>query len=361
MGKIKTATVTWITYNNCGTFLQAYALQHIVQSLGYENHILNDAPHLMDSRPLWRRILSRFYHKLMLKQSKKMDLVARCYTHFRNKWLEIDWHTVNLERVNGRYDMFLCGSDQIWSPIIKPFYPYFFLNFTDKKKVSYAPSLGNSEYSNEWKQFAVPLLQRFAHLSVREHQGAELLSNLLHRNVSTVLDPTMLLTADECKPLCARRIMPADCKYLFCYMLTYNAQYIDMARDYALKHNLEFVLMGLHAEYECLSKHIVWGGPSEFLSAVCYADVIMTDSFHATIFSILFKKEFYTFQRFKAGTWNNQNSRLENLFETFAIKGRFVENNQFDKVPPIDYNEVFLRLDKERKDSKGYLIKALKD
>lgn len=152
MEKVKTATVTWINYNNCGTYLQAYALQHVVQSLGYENHILNDAPHFIDPRSVWRKALSWLWHKLVARPPKVMRRVNDCYARFSNDWLKIDRQTADLARVSNRYDTFLCGSDQIWSPIIKPVNPYFFLYFTDKKKVAYAPSLGSTTASDEWRQ-----------------------------------------------------------------------------------------------------------------------------------------------------------------------------------------------------------------
>ena len=361
MEKVKTATVTWITYHNCGTYLQAYALQHVVQSLGYDNCILNDAPHLIDRRPVWRKALSWLWPQLVARPPRVMRQAARCYTRFSNDWLKIDWHTANLARVSGRYDMFLCGSDQIWSPIIKPVNPYFFLSFTDKKKVAYAPSLGSTAASDEWQQVALPLLRQFAHLSVREQQGAALLAKLLHHDVPAVVDPTLLLTAGDWLPLCAGRVVPDGCKYLFCYLLTNNAGYLAMVRRYAVQHGLEVVLMGLHPEYEGQAEHVLWGGPSEFLSAVRHADVVMTDSFHATVFSILFKKEFYTFQRFKAGAWNNQNSRLENLLDKLDIKGRFVADGNFKSAPPIDYDKALALLEAERAASLRYLSSSLKN
>lgn len=359
MQKLKTATVTWITYNNCGTFLQAYALQHVVQSFGYENKILNDASHLIDARPVYRKVLSRL--KRIFVSDTQMDKARSCYTRFREEWLEIDWNTDDLKNVSDRYDIFLCGSDQIWSPIIEPVNPYFFLCFTEKKKVAYAPSLGSTKTSDEWKSQVKPLLQRFSHISVREQQGASLLSTLLGSNIQTVVDPTLLLSAEDWKPLCSDRIMPMGRKYLFCYMLTFNASYIEMARKYSHRHGLAFVLMGLHREYEGLADQVLWGGPSEFLSAVYNAEVIITDSFHATVFSILFRKPFYTFQRFKANAWNDQNSRIENLLSKLSIKGRFVVNDSFDDVPPIDYNKVISLLAAEREASLLYLSSSLKD
>ena len=116
-----------------------------------------------------------------------------------------------------------------------------------------------------------------------------------------------------------------------------------------------------YARHEGQAGQVLWGGPSEFLSAVRHADVVMTDSFHATVFSILFKKQFYTFQRFKAGAWNNQNSRLENLLGKLAIKGRFVTDGNFDNVPPIDYDKALALLEAERAASLRYLSSSLKD
>lgn len=75
----------------------------------------------------------------------------------------------------------------------------------------------------------------------------------------------------------------------------------------------------------------------------------------------LVQKQFYTFQRFKAGAWNNQNSRLENLLGKLAIKGRFVTDGNFDNVPPIDYDKALALLEAERAASLRYLSSSLKD
>lgn len=130
--------------------------------------------------------------------------------------------------------------------------------------MAYAPSLGSTSASDEWRQVVQPLLQQFAHLSVREQQGAALLSDMLHRDVPAVVDPTLLLTADDWQPLCAERVVPDGCKYLFCYLLTNNPSYLDVARRYAGQHGLELVLMGLHPEYEGQAGHVLWADRRSF-------------------------------------------------------------------------------------------------
>lgn len=360
MAKIKTATVTWITYYNCGTFLQAYALQHIVESLGYENIILNDAVQVKGIRPFYKRILSTMKEKFVeVLKHNHSTRIKRCYNVFKKKYLRIDWNTADLDKVNHKYDIFLCGSDQIWSPILADFKPYYFLNFTDKKKIAYAPSLGSYSANEEWIKNAEPLLRRFSFISVREEQGANIISQILGKEIPTVLDPTLLLMPNDWNAIVPAKIIKSKRPYLFCYLLTYNKEYLRYAQTYANEHGYLFVCMGISSSYNNQADKVIWGGPLEFLSAIKYAEVVITDSFHATIFSLLFKRDFFTLKRFKDSAWNNQNSRLENLLKKLSIEERFIVANEWNKIGQIDYDSVFNKLNKERKKSLDYLRSAL--
>ena len=134
--KQRTATVTWITYNNFGTYLQAYALQRVVHSLGYEkNHIISDRRFVeaLNKKPIWWRILAALYHFLngrdmMRKERRKSD---KEFEAFANRFLLIDKDWRDYSDLDRRYDMYICGSDQIWSPILH-MNPYYFSSYFKK-------------------------------------------------------------------------------------------------------------------------------------------------------------------------------------------------------------------------------------
>lgn len=362
--KQRTATVTWITYNNFGTYLQAYALQRVVHSLGYENHIISDRRFVeaLNKKPIWWRILAALYHflnrgNIIMKGRRKSD---EEFNSFADKHLLIDKGWQDYSDLDRRYDMYVCGSDQIWSPILQ-MNPYYYLGFTDKKKIAYAPSVGQYSYSLEWKEQVEPLLNRFSHLSVRERQGAKLLQGFIDKPIEVVLDPTLLLPSEDWYQLVEKQ-SEQECPYVLCYFLTYNPDYIELAKKFARD-------KGLPLKFFVTDKRIVdvvdiplFVGPLGFLQEIRNASFFFTDSFHGSIFAIHFEKRFLTFKRFKADSTNNQNSRIEDLFSLLNISDYFVDADSFEDglhLPTIDYLYVKERLKQERIHSLSYLSRSL--
>ena len=119
---LRTATVTWITYPNFGTYLQAYALQQTVLRLGYDNRIIDDC-RFVQSAP-WRARLGRLKRWLLRKPPVKIQNPA--FLQFRKQYIKVDEQWRNYADLNNRYDLFLCGSDQIWSPYVRKINPYYY-------------------------------------------------------------------------------------------------------------------------------------------------------------------------------------------------------------------------------------------
>ena len=369
---IHTATITWITFRNYGTFLQAYALQHVLKGLGYENRIIDDKP-IIDKKfpPAPPRKLS-LYWKIRIRQAKlyhniigdipRKPTSEDLYQKFRSQYLLIDSNYATLEELNERYDVFIAGSDQIWYPNDEIYDPYFYLNFATKKKISYAPSVGTSEYPEAFIPRTRPLLEKFDHIPVREQRGKELLSSFLDKNVEVVLDPTLLLQAAEWDIVASDPVYKG--KYAFLYMLTYNENYLNSAIQDAVRRGLKLITVSNEPRLaECVDQ-VVEAGPSEFVSLIKYADVVYTDSFHGTVFSLLYHKQFVTFKRFSSSSKNNQNSRLENLFNILDIHGLFLGEEECEaRVTPHAYNinNVDEKLAKCRKLSVQYLNNAIKN
>ncbi|MEG1861818.1 MAG: polysaccharide pyruvyl transferase family protein [Bacteroidaceae bacterium] len=372
MRKIKTATVTWITYRNFGTFLQAFALQKVIQSLGFENVILDDASVLKDLRThqnsilrITKDILRPIVKSFMTHTSsyrKLMFYSDKLYDAFKENHLQIDHNIQYLSSVGQKYDIFLCGSDQIWHPIEGIFHPYFYLSFTDKKKVAYAPSIGTSTYPEEFKSRTKPLLERFDSIAVREEIGANLLKSFIDKPVDVVLDPTLLLTSGKWNELISDTVIKDEEPYALCYFLTENRNYLNQVKRYAKEKSLRIKIFGTNPNYMNFGDEVLFCGPKEFLLAIRDASIVFTDSFHATIFSIHFERDFYTFKRFKDGEKKNQNSRLLNLFSMIEYSERFVGEEHFDKIgkqSPINYIDVNKKIEVQRVHSMNYLTKAL--
>lgn len=198
----RVGVITWISYFNFGTYLQAYALQTVVRSLGYACSIVSDEKMVRALRKesCWlRKVVSKIYH--FLKRDDVcfiygMRQIEAAYASFKSSYLSVDDDWNSSMDLDQRYDIYVCGSDQIWSPIL-PKQDYYYAGFTEKKKVAYAPSIGQRDCSEEWSEWVKPLLDRFSHLSVREEEGAALLRRFMDKPVDVVLDPTLLLSSED--------------------------------------------------------------------------------------------------------------------------------------------------------------------
>lgn len=357
-----TATITWVSYYNYGTSLQAYALQTIIRSLGFDNKIISDARFVRFSGKKvcwWKRTLSlviRLFSKSRWVQARGLVRMKKSYASFSARFLDIDEHWSSFSELDKRYDIYVCGSDQIWSPLYAQ--SYYFAGFTGKKKIAYAPSLGLKSCSNEWKEWVRPLLARFSHLSVREAEGAALLGEIVGKPVPVVLDPTLLLPSEDWKKLADSVSPVGSSSYVLAYFLSFNPAYWAYVRHFAHERKLPLRFFAINREYLKSGDKALFAGPLEFLQQISGASYVFTDSFHGTIFSIHFEKRFFTLKRFKEDAENNQNSRVVSLFSRLGLEDYFIDEEGLPRIsslPPIDYVQVKEKISKERTRSLEYL------
>lgn len=352
---MKTATATWIFYENYGTFLQAYALQQAIIQLGHSNHILDDS--FFYKKSPFTIIKNRIIDIIKCRRNRNHTL----YKKFKKEHLIIDDKFTSVDEIESRYDAYICGSDQIWSPYLK-FNPYYYLGFTDKKKIAYAPSTGTGTCDDEYKKNVKPVLEKFAHIAVREEAGAQMLSSFISKDIKTVLDPTLLLTQKEWKKV--ETTIDTDTPYILCYFLTPNKWYLNYVKEYARRHNKTVKIFNTNPLYKELEFDIVDAGPSEFITYIKNAEKVFTDSFHSSIFSILYHKDFITFKRFKDGGKKDQNARIANLFKKLEISSHFIGEEDLAGIETLEkphYNNVETILEKHRNDSKEYLRNAIEN
>lgn len=360
-----TATVTWLCHRNFGTLLQAYALQRTLISLGYQNRVIDDSI-IINAFPKKKFSPLRLLRNigwLFPKRSefrRHNDEVIRLYDDFKNKFINIDREWTRREELSERYDVFIAGSDQIWSPAV-PFDDFYYLNFTDRPKVAYGPSLGVSSYPNDRVQSVKPLLERFSVLSVREPRGATILREKFGLNAAVVSDPTMLLEKDEWAALSGQTSSETKgIPYALCYFLTYNKEYMDSVSEYCSRNSLRMKIMVVSSDLVGAAEEEVYTGPIGFLEEISGAEVVFTDSFHGTIFSLIFEKAFYTFKRFADSSVISQNSRVENLLCNFDLLDRLGEAvpEKFSSME-IDWTKVRESASNMREASLKYLKDSL--
>ncbi len=366
----KIAIVTWCSWHNFGTFLQAYALQKTITSLGYQCSILDDRDiifYKVDWKSAIKNAIKRFhpcYRHFLLNKSKGD---AR-FDEFKLHFLKVDSDVNDKNVVSRRYDAFVCGSDQIWSiaGIHEARRWYYFAYFTDKPKIAYAPSGANYLPDNK-RPIYRSLIKDFSAISVREPQAQNVLQSLTDKKVELVVDPTLLLDKQEWTKIAdasSKQLINSK-RYLLVYFLTSNQSYIDVARKYASEHRLRLVAFYIHRTYKQWADELITGGPLEFLSAIRNAECVFTDSFHGTIFSTIFERQFVLFKRFKeTDNAKSLNSRIYHLMSMMGMPDRIIDESGTDKIeilPTINFDNVKEALQPYITTSKQFLIHSLNE
>ncbi len=357
MNKKKVAMLTWHYYANFGSALQAYALQSQLKALGY-------APVLIDYRNRKYGTVSASRERLAYLLGKLFPArFAYPFIRFRKEKLTLS-HLVQdesrLPSVVRSFDAVVCGSDQIWAPSVLN--PVYLLEFVpdDIPKISYAASVGLDDIPDEQTELYRRALSRFAKVSVREKMGAALLERKCGITAQTVLDPTLLVDAAQWTALEAKRRNSEP--YVFCYFLNKDHAYERAVRQYARACGLTIVGCSANpADASWMDMPSPKAGPCEFLSLIHHATCVFTDSYHGTIFSLLYHKPFVTFERFLPTDALCQNSRIIQLADAFGIGSRIVRVTEDTELVIADYDyEVFERtLEGLRKQSVDYLTEAL--
>ncbi|MEE0913017.1 MAG: polysaccharide pyruvyl transferase family protein [Ruminococcus sp.] len=368
---MKVALMTWYHYSNYGTVLQAVALNEVLKEEGHSIKTIQYRPTGFCYRlpeyslsTIVRRLTSRkkntnigeYYcpqekdelFQLFLKEH--ISFTEKCET-----WSDFI-------QLNDQYDAFICGSDQIWSPL--NYNPRYFLDFVydDRRIISYAPSMGVSEIEDTYiANLMKHHISRFNHLSVREQEGKQIIRSITDKEAQVTLDPTFLLRGEEW--ISKFNLSKSDDEpYILVYLLGYNETYWSQIYACAEKLNLPVKVIPVFKcdikRNGCIKTAI---GPAEFLKLFFNASYVFTDSFHGLVFSILFHKQIAIFERFAKKDPKSQNSRIYSLLDSLGMYDRLIQKNNCMKVisSAIDYNNIDERLNILRDKSTEFLEKSL--
>ncbi len=367
-------TITFHGVNNYGAVLQAYALQKVLRDQGYENEIIDYHRDNLADLLCWLKTKTKAFFSgkpdrqlytfpelcnMVLWGEGNTKDIAEPFRKFREKLVlsePVGPKTVG--KYNSRYDLFLSGSDQVWNCGRVNLEPSYLLDFVDDpaKKGSYAASFGIREIPEKYRATYQRLLQDYRFLSVREEQGANIIQDLVHRQAQVVLDPTMLLTADQWAQISKS---PAERGYILLYQLEYSQTLMDFARqlEKTLGLPLKFIKKprkGAKAQELC--PHT---SPEEWIGLFAHADYVVTNSFHGTVFSILFHKKFFA-EIAKERIRGAMASRLENLLSLCGLTDRLLDGHSLEKaLLPMDYAPVDKILQEKREDSLHYLFQMV--
>jgi len=353
----KIATITFHNAINIGAVLQTYALQKTIRSMGHETEVIDYRnSHLQAA-------YSPFYlkHKTPIWIAKTV-LVApirfirnQRFVKFNRKFVKVSERIItdaDFAKVNDTYDAFFVGSDQVWNPYLagKVDGKYFLDFVTDsRKKKSYAASFGLAELPKEFEAEYKKYLSDFSDVSVREQSAVQIVRKLnASLNPVHVLDPVFLLNATEWNEMA---ISPS--KKLGQYLLIFcvsdlTDDIVEYSTKFAKKNGLEPIYLARRPQRITGVKVVINFAPQEFLGYIQNAQHIVTDSFHAMSFSIMFNKEFSLKVTKQKGLKNN---RPLELLERLDIHNRTLDDN----IDAIDWKSVGEKLDIEKKKSFNFL------
>ena len=382
----KIGIITYLYYYNYGTMLQGYALQKVMEREGKGSF----SSELIDCRFGEKHLSFWYYFKIRVRrffiyfiQIKRVFEILKksvlINTKFKNEnaqkrqlfdnfvkqccsMSEVTYkQSSDLYLAPPIYDIYVTGSDQTWSPKVG-LRDSLFLGFAPKNKVkaAYAPSIGVASYSLEEEQYVREHLKGYQFVSCREKHGADILGTLSPVPVETVVDPTLLLRADEWRQVA---IIPDGLpeKYILCYFIGERMYYREFAKQLSKQMNLPLVYIpGSHIDIKD-ENHIVWkSGHREFLGLIDHAEVVLTDSFHGTIFSINFKRNFYSFIKHE-GAKAMDNMRIIDILGRLGQSDRLLTEYDGKHIDykPVDYTSTDSLLHAERDSSESFVNKIL--
>lgn len=347
----KAAIITICDNYNYGNRLQNYALHKVLINLGIKNDTIWDEK---ENNLNGKKKLLLKYILSLIKPKFKKNISFNIFTrkNISNKYVNLN----KLDEINKEYDYFIVGSDQIWNYNFGHANEKDFLRFANyNQTISYAPSFGVSNIDNEWKEKIYDGVNHIKHLSVREQQGAKMIKKLTNRDAQVVLDPTLLLSKEEwCKVQQKPKKMISQ-KYILTYFLgEISLQLNKEMNKIKEESNLEIINLN-----KIEDKYFYYCGPSEFLYLFNHAELILTDSFHACVFSMIFNKPFYVFDRNTKGM-KSMNSRLDTLLSTFKQEQRKINSLEgIEDVFACDYKESYEILKVKQNESLNFLKNAL--
>lgn len=384
----KVGLVTCYFKHNYGSMLQAYATQKVLNDNQILNETINIEKNVDFSKGKKKYYLTQLFNygfikskfgMIKLKFDKIVNKELRKNIAIRDKKYEEFKKEFNLSKscidyeglkklANEKYSDLIVGSDQLWLPV-NVVADYYTLNWVPEKinKISYSTSFGVSSIPKKYYEQYNKFLKRINHLSVREESGVKLIKDIANINAKLVCDPTILLTKDEWKEVSIKERIIKD-KYILCYFLGNNIEHRKFAER--LKRETGFKIVSLNHADEYVKYSDTFAdikpydiGPREFINLVKNAEFVCTDSFHCTVFSLIFNKLFFCFRRHKSTIKGSTNSRIDSLLNVVGVSHERIltGNEDVEKVLKysIDFKKVNKNLETFRSDSKKWLLNSI--
>lgn len=333
--KIAIITINSINY---GGRLQNYAIYKFVEKLSCQPQNLyfqdfRKSSYLMYSRGI-KKVVKKFLPAVFLRwnvkrKNPKQDALdiqkEKIFYEFTNRYMSSKYitlnHEVDLKNIDSdEYRFFFAGSDQIWNPDFAG-NDYFFLDFAElQKRIVLAASIGYEVLPEYVMERYIKYWKNMRYISVREESAAKLIERATGKKADVFLDPTMLLTRTEWKEISENFKYEIPDKYILCLFL--GDVMDDTVEDFQKKYGMDAVILN---DKSFPDYYLV--GPSQFLYLVEHAELVLTDSFHCTVFSIIFHRDFYVFERKDSVLKSSMFTRMESLLSKLGFQDRVHERN----------------------------------
>lgn len=382
---MKIGILTQPLQNNYGGLLQAYALQKILKDMGHEVWTIDSQFKKKSFLSFIILLFKRFVLKFILKRKDIQQIVPvkptktelndiiQHFISFKEKYINTTTKTtlkdLNLLVKKYSFDAIVVGSDQVWRPKYSPCMDAYFLaslkNEIDIKRISYAASFGteNWEFNKRKTKKYSTLLKLFDLVTVREDSAVQLCKEKMDIQADRVLDPTLLISRPDYSGLIDSKGSTNNANYILVFVLDKSQKMDDAVSEIAdeLKCEIKYILpeKALEKDYKNNLDDYISPSVEQWLSEIMNASYIITDSFHGSVFSIIFHKPFLALGNIKRGL-----SRFESLFNLLNLQNRLKMQPQEITVNnllcPINFVEVDNILNKERTLSINLLANKLK-
>lgn len=353
--------ITFHAVDNYGAVLQAYALQHYIETNISPDVVIIDYRNKKKSHSIFggrtrnplKNVILNFLD-MFHRQEKRMR--HQKFEEFRQNFFRLSKRYEGVESLKDMesFDYYISGSDQVFNPAQESFMAYY-LGFSKGKgkKVAYAPSFGISVFTEEITTKILPLLKDFDVLSCREQTGATYISRIINNQTPVVLDPVFLLPKAEWEN---QAVKPHNKdKYLFVYCLTLGKSAVlqSMAEEVAKKENLKIVTIG-NTSSVLFRRHENIVGPLEFVGLIMSAEIVVTDSFHGTSFSLIFGKRVLSYIANKKVA-----ARIETIMKIFGRESDVIydiDNYEYSQEQSFSSPDIH---EKKIEESKLFLKESL--
>ena len=277
-----------------------------------------------------------------------------------------------IQQCNSNYEIFICGGDQIWNgEMVGEHLDVYTLQFVNQglKKIAYSPSVAISHMSKQVEDCLGKGLLGIDRISVREKRSLDILKRLSDKKIEVVVDPVLLLTKSEW--LEQSRPTKINGKYILCYLLGDSITQRKAVEIISKRLKLRIVTFPHIVNNVVRKCDLFFGdikdytsGPRQFLDLINNAEFVITDSFHACVFSMIFETPFIVFERNKPSEKGNMNSRIYDFLEECHLENQLVNVEKamnLSRIPEVDYSFAHEHWFHRRNDSIEYLTRALFD